>query len=107
MVGFFKNRSGSVRLVVMSLCIGTICTISGLFFFVPGILAFAFLSFAIPVLVIDGAEVSTALGRGARLASTRLGALLSLYAVVSSWLGQRFSSQSTYFRESIGHGGSV
>jgi hypothetical protein len=41
-VGFFKNRSGSVPLVVMSLCIGTICIISGLFFFVPGILAFAF-----------------------------------------------------------------
>jgi hypothetical protein len=48
----------------------------------PGILAIAFMAFAIPVLVIEGTGVPTALRRGIRLASTRLGPLLSLYAVV-------------------------
>ena len=48
----------------------------------PGVLGFAFMSFAIPVLVIEDAKVLTALRRGIDLASKRFGALLGLYAVV-------------------------
>jgi hypothetical protein len=83
------SRIGQVllRLVVLSLCIGSMCVIAGMFFLVPGILAFAFMSFAIPVLVIEDTKVSVALRRGITLASMRLGALLSLYAVVLFLVG--------------------
>lgn len=67
------------RLVVLSLCIGSM---SFLFAILPGVLLFAFVSLAVPVLVVEDAKVSTALRRGISLASTRLGALLGLYAVV-------------------------
>jgi hypothetical protein len=71
-----------LRLTILSLCIGILCTIGGAFLYLPGVLAAAFLSFAIPVLVIEDAKVSTALRRGVKLASQRIGALLGLYAIV-------------------------
>lgn len=71
-----------LRLIGLSLCIGIMCSIGGVFLYLPGILVFAFMSFAIPVLVIEDAKVSTALRRDIDLASKRFGALLGLYAVV-------------------------
>jgi len=78
------SRIGQVflRLTGLSLCIGIMCSIGGAIFYLPGVLLFAFMSFAIPVLVIDDTEVLTALRRGINLASMRIGALLGLYAVV-------------------------
>jgi hypothetical protein len=78
------SRIGRVllRLVILSLSIGVMSIIGGMFFLVPGIVVFIFMSFAVPVLVIEDATVSTALRRGTGLASTQLGALLGLYATV-------------------------
>jgi hypothetical protein len=78
------SRIGQVflRLTYLSLCIGIMCSIGGAFLYLPGVLVFAFMSFAIPVLVIEDTKVLTALRRGINLASMRLGALLGLYAVV-------------------------
>ena len=79
---FSRIRRVFLRLMVLSLCIGIVCAIGGALFFVPGVLGFSFMSFAIPVLVIEEAKVSTALRRGLDLASTRFGTLLGLYALV-------------------------
>jgi hypothetical protein len=78
------SRIGQVflRLTGLSLCIGIMCSIGGAFLYLPGVLVFAFLSFAIPVLVIEDTRVLTALRRGIDLASMRVGTLLGLYAVV-------------------------
>jgi len=58
------------------------CSIGGVFPYLPGLLVFAFMSFAIPVLVVEDTKVLTALRRGIDLASMRFGTLLGLYAVV-------------------------
>ena len=71
-----------LRLVVLSFCIGGICLIGGMFFLVPGVLGFALLSFAIPVLVIEDTTVSTALRRGFKLSSACPEVLFGLYALV-------------------------
>jgi hypothetical protein len=70
-----------LRLIVLSFIIGAIWVFGGIFLLLPGILGFAFMSFVIPVLVIENASVGTALRRGLDLASKRVGALLGLYAI--------------------------
>jgi hypothetical protein len=79
---FSRIRKVLPRLLVLSLCVGVMCSLFGMFFFVPGILGFAFLSFAIPVLMIEDTRVSTSLRKGIDLASSRTGAVLGLYAIV-------------------------
>jgi hypothetical protein len=72
-----------LRLVAVSLCIGAACAMTSMFFLVPGILAFAILSFVIPVLVIENTTIGNAVRRGFDLAWARVGALVGLYAVVT------------------------
>ena len=77
-----RVRASFLRLTGLSLCIGIMCSIGGVFPYLPGLLVFAFMSFAIPVLVVEDTKVLTALRRGIDLASMRFGTLLGLYAVV-------------------------
>ena len=79
---FLRIGQVFLRLTGLSLCIGIMCSIGGAFLYLPGVLVFAFMSFTIPVLVIEDAKVLTALRRGINLASMRFGTLLGLYAVV-------------------------
>jgi hypothetical protein len=79
---FSRIHQVFLRLTGLSLCIGVLCSIGGAFFYLPGILGFAFMSFAIPVLIIEDATVSTALRKGINLASKRFGALLGLFGLV-------------------------
>jgi len=77
-----RFREIYLRLIVLSFIIGTICVFGGMFFLAPGLLGFAFLSFAIPLLVIENASVGRALRKGLDLASKVTGTLLGLYAIV-------------------------
>lgn len=67
------------RLLALALLVG-FCSQLGLFFFaMPGVLVYAVFSFSIPVLVVENASVGTAIRRGMKLGSKRVGTVLGIF----------------------------
>jgi hypothetical protein len=72
-----------IRLLILSMTMGTVCLFASFLFGFPGILAAAAVGFVIPVLAAEDAKGAAAFKTGMRFSLKGYGALCLLYLVVS------------------------